>query len=48
MTSIRGGPQVGGSRREVDHQKLGPVLVIASRQVLPMRTARSSPTYAPK
>ncbi len=34
MTSINPGPQVAGDRREVDHQKLGPILLIASSPVL--------------
>ena len=39
MTSINGGPRVGGYRREVDNQKLGPALLIASSLVLSIRTA---------
>jgi hypothetical protein len=46
MTSINTGPQVGGRRREVDHQKLGPALLIASSLVLAIRTARWSPTHS--
>jgi len=34
MTSTNGRPQVGGHRREVDYQKLGPALLIASSLVL--------------
>jgi|SRR5258708_5252043 hypothetical protein len=45
MTSINTGPQVGGHRQEVDHQKLGPALLIASSLVLAIRTARWSPTH---
>ncbi len=44
MTSTNGGPQVGGYRRDVDYQKLGPALLIASSLVLAIRTARWSPT----
>jgi hypothetical protein len=40
MTSTNSGPRIGGHRREVDHQKLGPTLVIASSLVLAIRTAR--------
>jgi len=46
MTSTKGGPQIGGHRREVDYQKLGPALLIASSLVLAIRTARSSPTHS--
>jgi hypothetical protein len=44
MTSTNKGPQIGGHRREVDYQKLGPALLIASSLVLAIRTARWSPT----
>ena len=44
MTSTNGGQQVGGYRRDVDYQKLGPALLIASSLVLAIRTARWSPT----
>ena len=44
MTSTNKGPQIGGYRREVDYQKLGPALLIASSLVLAIRTARCSPT----
>jgi hypothetical protein len=44
MTSTKEGPQIGGHHREVDYQKLGPALVIASSLVLAIRTARWSPT----
>jgi hypothetical protein len=44
MTSTNGGPQIGGYRRDVDYQKLGPSLLIASSLVLAIRTARWSPT----
>jgi len=44
MTSTNGESRVGGYRREVDYQKLGPVLLIASSLVLAIRTARWSPT----
>ncbi len=43
MTSTNGGPQIGGHRREVDYQKLGSALLIASSLVLAIRTARWSP-----
>lgn len=46
MTSTNDGKQVGGYRREVDHQKLGPSLLIASSLVLAIRTARWSPTHS--
>ena len=35
-----GNTTIGGYRREVDHQKLGPALLIASSLVLAIRTAR--------
>jgi hypothetical protein len=38
MTSTSG--RVGGVRKEVDDQKLGPALLIASSLVLAIRTAR--------
>jgi hypothetical protein len=40
MTSTNNGSQIGGYRSEVDHQKLGPALLIASSLVLAIRTAR--------
>jgi hypothetical protein len=40
MTSTRKGSQIGGYRSEVDQQKLGPSLVIASSLVLSIRTSR--------
>jgi hypothetical protein len=46
MISTKEGPQVGGHRREVDYQKLGPTLLIASSLVLAIRTARWSPTHS--
>jgi hypothetical protein len=46
MTSTNAGPSVGGHRREVDYQKLGPALLIASTLVLAIRTARWSPTHS--
>ena len=46
MTSTNGGMRVGGIRREVDQQKLGPALLIASSLVLAIRTARWSPTHS--
>ena len=44
MTSTNGGMRVGGNRREVDQQKLGPALLIASSLILAIRTARWNPT----
>jgi hypothetical protein len=44
MTSTNG--HVGGFRKEVDHQKLGPALLIASSLVLAIRTARWPSTYS--
>jgi hypothetical protein len=38
MTSTNG--RVGGVRKEVDYQKLGPALLIAASLVLAIRTAR--------
>lgn len=46
MISTNEGPQVGGYRRAVDHQKLGPAVLIASSLVLAIRTARWSPTHS--
>jgi hypothetical protein len=46
MISTNGNPQVCSYRREVGHQKLGPVLLIASSLVLTIRTARWSPTHS--
>jgi hypothetical protein len=46
MTSTNVGPKVGGYRREVYFQKLGPTLLIASTLVLAIRTAKWSPTVA--
>jgi hypothetical protein len=46
MTSTNAGGQVGGYRREVDSQKLGPALLIASSLVLATRTAKWSPTHS--
>jgi hypothetical protein len=46
MPSTNGGMRVGGVRREVDQQKLGPALLIASSLVLAIRTARWSPTHS--
>lgn len=40
MTSTKNGSQIGGYRSEVDQQKLGPALVIASSLILAIRTAR--------
>ena len=44
MTFTKEGSQIGGYRREVDYQKLGPALLVASSLVLAIRTARWSPT----
>lgn len=38
MTSTSG--RIGGIRKEVDYQKLGPALLVASSLVLAIRTAR--------
>ena len=46
MTSTNPAGHVGGHRREVDFQKLGPALVIASTLVLAIRTARWPPTHS--
>ena len=46
MTSINGGMRIGGLRQEVDQQKLGPALLIASSLVLAIRTARWNPTHS--
>jgi hypothetical protein len=40
MTSTNGDKTIGGYRREVDQQKLGPALLIASSLILAIRTAR--------
>ena len=39
MTSTNPGSRVGGFRREVDYQKLGPALLVALSLVLAIRTA---------
>ena len=46
MTSINGGMRIGGFRQEVDQQKLGLALLIASSLVLAIRTARWNPTHS--
>ena len=46
MTSINGGMRIGGFRQEIDQQKLGPALLIASSLVLAIRTARWNPTHS--
>ena len=46
MTSTNTKAQIGGYRREVDYQKLGPALLIASSLVLAVRTARWPPTHS--
>jgi hypothetical protein len=46
MTSTNPAGHVGGYRREVDFQKLGPALIIASSLVLAIRTARWPPTHS--
>jgi hypothetical protein len=44
MTSTNG--RIGGVRKEVDYQKLGPALLIASSLVLAVRTARWPATHS--
>jgi hypothetical protein len=44
MTSTNG--RVGGVRKEIDYQKLGPALLIASSLVLAARTARWLATHS--
>jgi hypothetical protein len=46
MTSTKPGSRVGGYRPEVDYQKLGPALLIASSLVLAIRTSQWSPTHS--
>ena len=46
MTSTKNGSQLGGYRSEVDQQKLGPALVIASSLILAIRTARWPATHS--
>lgn len=46
MTSTKDGSQIGGYRSEVDQQKLGPALVIASSLILAIRTARWMTTHS--
>jgi hypothetical protein len=46
MTSTNDTSRIGGHRREVDYQKLGPALLIASSFVLAIRTAKWSPTHS--
>jgi hypothetical protein len=46
MTSTKPGSRVGGYHREVDHQKLGPALLISSSLVLAIRTARWDPIHS--
>jgi hypothetical protein len=46
MTSTKPGSHVGGYRREVDYQKLGPVLIIALSLLLAIRTAGWDPTHS--
>ena len=46
MTSTNGGMRDRGFRHEVDQQKLGPALLIASSLVLAIRTARWDPTHS--
>lgn len=43
MTSTETGNPIGGYRREIDQQRLGPALLIAASMVLAIRTARWSP-----
>ena len=44
MTSTNG--RVGGVRKDVDYQRLGPALLIASSLVLAIRTARWPVTHS--
>lgn len=44
MTSTNG--RIGGIRKEVDYQKLGPALVVAASLVLAVRTARWPATHS--
>lgn len=44
MTSTNG--RIGGIRKEVNYQKLGPALLIASSLVLAVRTARWPTTHS--
>lgn len=46
MTSTKKGSQVGGHRKEVDQQKLGPALVITAGVILGMRTIRWEATHS--
>jgi hypothetical protein len=46
MTSTNPSRRIGGYRQDVDHQKLGGALLIASSLVLAIRTARWSPTHS--
>ena len=46
MTSTNGSGKIGGYRREVDSQKLGPALLIASSLVLAIRTAKWTATHS--
>jgi hypothetical protein len=46
MTSTKTEGHIGGYRREVDFQKLGPTLIIASSLVLAIRTARWPATHS--
>jgi hypothetical protein len=46
MTSTNAEKPIGGYRREVDIQKLGPALLITSSLVLAIRTAKWSATHS--
>jgi hypothetical protein len=46
MTSANKEKFIGGYRREVDIEKLGPALLIASSLVLAIRTAKWSPIHS--
>jgi hypothetical protein len=46
MTFTKDGTHVGGYRSEVDQQKLGPALMIASSLILAIRTARWPATHS--
>lgn len=46
MTSTSTGARIGGHRKEVHRQKLGPALMIASSLIVAIRTARWAPTHS--
>lgn len=45
MTSINGS-QIGGFRREIEQERLGPTIAIAASVILGMRTARWTATHS--